>query len=266
LLSPYCFYPYGDTLNNSRANLPNSGDPYEAGPYPYTTPVGFYDGSLHLKTSYNWPGNATSYQTVNGMNAFGLFDMQGNVWELVNDWYSQNYYSQSPYNNPTGPATGFIMPDGKPYRGMRGGNWYNGLDTNGVNDGHSRVSNRNPSYYRGPLDPNHPWYHVGFRAARKYAGINDVEELFQKNDLQLKAYPNPFHSTLDVNFVLASTSDVRLRIYNSMGQFILENIYSRLSDGEQVVRLNDLLPRNGIYQIVIQTNTCVQSITVIQEK
>ena len=36
----------------------------------------------------------------------------------------------------------------------------------GVNDGHSRVSNRNPSYYRGPQDPNHPWYHVGFRVAR----------------------------------------------------------------------------------------------------
>jgi hypothetical protein len=31
------------------------------------------------------------------------------------------------------------------------------------------VSNRNPSYYRGPQDPNHPWYHVGFRVVR-----NDV--------------------------------------------------------------------------------------------
>jgi formylglycine-generating enzyme required for sulfatase activity len=35
-----------------------------------------------------------------------------------------------------------------------------------VNDGHSRVSNRNPSYYRGPQDPNHPYYHIGFRVAR----------------------------------------------------------------------------------------------------
>jgi formylglycine-generating enzyme required for sulfatase activity len=58
------------------------------------------------------------------------------------------------------------MPDGKAYRGMRGGNWYNGYVTTGINDGHSRVSNRNPSYYRGPQDPNHPWYHVGFRVAR----------------------------------------------------------------------------------------------------
>jgi len=49
------------------------------------------------------------------------------------------------------------MPDGKVYRGMRGGNWYNG------ENGHGRVSNRNPSYYRGPQDPDHPYYHVGFR-------------------------------------------------------------------------------------------------------
>ena len=53
---------------------------------------------------------------------------------------------------------------------MRGGNWYNGYLTAGVNDGHSRVSNRNPSYYRGPQDPNHPWYHVGFRIARNDDG------------------------------------------------------------------------------------------------
>lgn len=49
------------------------------------------------------------------------------------------------------------MPDGKAYRGMRGGNWYNG------ENGHGRVSNRNPSYFRGPKDPDHPYYHLGFR-------------------------------------------------------------------------------------------------------
>lgn len=166
--NPYLRYPAGDTINTFKTNLPGSGDPYETGSYPFTTPVGFFDGTLKQKSVYNWPGTASTYQTQNGMNAYGLYDMQGNVWELVNDWYGQNYYSVSPYNNPAGPETGFIMPDGKPYRGMRGGNWYNGLTTNGVNDGHSRVANRNPSYYRGPGDPNHPWYHIGFRVARNY--------------------------------------------------------------------------------------------------
>ncbi|MEI6205578.1 MAG: SUMF1/EgtB/PvdO family nonheme iron enzyme [Desulfuromonadales bacterium] len=169
--SPYYNYPWGNDRDNTKANWPNSKNPYQGtdpSTYPWTTPVGFYDGKLHLKSEFNWPGSASSYQTSSGANAFGLYDMAGNVWQFVNDWYGQNYYSTSPYDNPKGPDTGFTMPDGKAYRGMRGGNWYNGDIVNGVDDGHSRVSNRNPSYYRGPQDPNHPWYHVGFRVARNY--------------------------------------------------------------------------------------------------
>jgi formylglycine-generating enzyme required for sulfatase activity len=165
-INPNFNYPNGNSIDPSSVNLPASGDPYETDSYPNTTPVGFYDGKMKQKSSFNWPGSASTYQTANGVNAFGLYDMEGNVWEYVNDWYGQNYYSTSTYDNPKGPATGFIMPDGKPYRGMRGGNWYNGLVVNGVNDGHSRVSNRNPSYYRGPQDPNHPYYHLGFRVVR----------------------------------------------------------------------------------------------------
>jgi formylglycine-generating enzyme required for sulfatase activity len=176
--APYYNYVSGNAIDITKTNLPESRDPYEGtspSTYPWTTPAGFYDGTLHLKSVDNWPGAATAYQTSNGANAFGLFDMQGNVWQFVNDWYGQNYYGTSPYDNPKGPDSGFIMPDGKPYRGMRGGNWYNGLVTGGVNDGHSRVSNRNPSYYRGPQDPNHPWYHVGFRVARSGAGAGERE-------------------------------------------------------------------------------------------
>lgn len=164
--NPYYNYPNGNTIDKTAVNLPDSGDPYEGSSIPNTTPVGFYDGKLKQKSDYNWPGSVTTYQTTNGVNGFGLYDMEGNVWEFVNDWYGQDYYSTSPYDNPKGPDSGFMMPDGKTYRGMRGGNWYNGLVVNGVNDGHSRVSNRNPSYYRGPLDPNHPYYHLGFRVAR----------------------------------------------------------------------------------------------------
>jgi sulfatase modifying factor 1 len=167
--NPYYNYSWGDDQDNTKANWPESKNPYQGtdpATYPWTTPVGFYNGKLQLKSEFSWPGSATTYQTSNGANAFGIYDMAGNVWEFVNDWYGQNYYSLSSYDNPKGPTSGFIMPDGKAYRGMRGGNWYNGYKTTSVNDGHSRVSNRNPSYYRGPQDPDHPWYHVGFRTAR----------------------------------------------------------------------------------------------------
>ncbi len=156
-VGPYCIYPWGNDASNAKANWPRSGDPYEAGPYPWTTPVGFYNGKLHRKADFNWPGRQQTYQTSDGANGFGLYDMAGNVWEWVNDWYSREYYGSSPAVDPPGPARGTPVADGKTYRTLRGGNWYNGPQ------GHSRAANRNPSYYRGPQDPDHRWYHIGFR-------------------------------------------------------------------------------------------------------
>jgi len=39
-------------------------------------------------------------------NELGLYDMSGNVLELCSDWYNENYYNNSPTNNPQGPANG----------------------------------------------------------------------------------------------------------------------------------------------------------------
>ena len=154
---PYRNFPWGDEADAARANWPESKNPFRAGPQPWTTPVGFFDGTLQRKAAAGWPGAPASFRTANGANGFGLHDMSGNVWQFVNDWYERDYYAYSPPEDPPGPARGSLMPDGKAYRGMRGGNWYNG------ENGHGRVSNRNPSYYRGPQDPNHPYYHIGFR-------------------------------------------------------------------------------------------------------
>ena len=166
--------------------------------------------------------------------------MAGNTWEFINDWYGQDYYSVSPYRNPTGPTTGFIMPDGKPYRGMRGGNWYNGQW------GHSRVSNRNPTYYRGPQDPNHPWYHVSFRVARyvysSSVGIKEINETPGKFILY-QNYPNPFNPSTNIKYQIPNSKFVTLKVYDVLGKEVETLVNEMQSAGTYEISWN---ARNGV--------------------
>ena len=53
-------------------------------------------------------------------NAFGLYDMHGNVYEWCHDYYGRDYYKQSPEKDPKGPASGS-------FHVFRGGGWKDGL-------------------------------------------------------------------------------------------------------------------------------------------
>jgi len=78
-----------------------------------------YAGGDDLDSVARYDHN-TGYHTyevgTKSPNGLGIYDMSGNVWEWCSDWYSEDYYSNSPKNNPQGPSSGSD-------RVIRGGSW-----------------------------------------------------------------------------------------------------------------------------------------------
>lgn len=109
-------YPWGDSIDSSKANYSeNVGQTTRVGRYP--------------------PNN------------YGLYDMGGNVWEWVSDWYDEDYYSSSgSYRNPKGPsyASGRVI---------RGAGWSHDAR-------YLRCAGR--SY----VEPDSTSNHLGFRCAK----------------------------------------------------------------------------------------------------
>jgi formylglycine-generating enzyme required for sulfatase activity len=111
-------YPWGNDLDHARANfLTDPSVRNQRG----TRPTGTYPP-----------------------NAYGLYDVCGNVWEWVGDWYDPDYYGLGDARDPQGPLTGSM-------RIVRGGSWLN-------DDGRMLRS-----AYRHKVPPDTYAYSVGFR-------------------------------------------------------------------------------------------------------
>jgi formylglycine-generating enzyme required for sulfatase activity len=123
-------YPWGDTFDGGKVN--------------------FCDASCmepQAHTDYNdgFPSVAPVMSFEAGRSTYGTYDMAGNVWEWVADWYDPNYYAQSPVTNPPGAASGEA-------RVVRGGSWFD-------------TGNFTAATIRFPSSPENADRTIGFRCA-----------------------------------------------------------------------------------------------------
>ncbi|MCI5224030.1 MAG: formylglycine-generating enzyme family protein [Candidatus Electrothrix sp. AR4] len=87
-------------------------------------------------------------------NAWGLYEMHGNVWEWCQDYWREDLYSDEPTIDPKGSETGDV-------RVVRGGSWF--LNGKGVR-----------SAVRGKFIPNYSNDRIGFRLALSQKNTNKI--------------------------------------------------------------------------------------------
>jgi Zn-dependent M28 family amino/carboxypeptidase len=135
------------------------------------------------------------------------------------------------------------------------------------------------AYYHSPNDRvaafNIPYYEKCLKLSIvTLASLARVEEnttyvkILEKlsDNISIKTFPNPFNSTININFSLPSNNNISIIVYDQLGREI-ETIYKGdLSAGEHTFRWNPANKPTGIYNLVLLTNSGRETARVVYLK
>lgn len=123
-------YPWGDSRTPPQ-RYASIVDESTRGPFPEWEQIpGYYDGFVGTAPVGSFPPNA-----------FGVYDICGNVWEWCSDWFGEDYFTEETRVDPQGPPSGA-------HKILKGGNFHCVLTELRISERHHKPPN-DPSFYSG---------------------------------------------------------------------------------------------------------------------
>ncbi len=194
--SPWTRYPWGN-------RLPGDGD------------ANFGDGSPKLPESLTTVDDGYEYVSpVRAFppNAYGLYDMAGNVMQWVEDRYSRNYYENSPLEDPKGPDIGTS-------RLNKGGNFY-------ASPADARCA------FRGFSGPEMSFWNLGFRVA-----LEEKQDFKESDDTKSVDSSKSRHRVPNDSAYPPSDSDALLLFRQAMFSAQQQQWDSAIDDLEKALKI-----------------------------